>query len=374
MSIEDRDWYREDYKEKECRYGSDFSAHNPSERKNGQVASGNASNAFVLVPGSCTRCGNTFQVRVLKNVTKSYGYTCPRCGQRMTVTDKHQRNAAKRANGKRILSKFASAFLNLFASLSCLLSLYAGLVIEREQMPGSPWPTLVTSALCWVLTAVIRNMNKQESQKFIRSLSIFLCTLSAFVASGFTLFFAVRLFIEAYNTSPAQTTMPIFDTVGIPYLSWDNFIVFIVIASIVLSVLYGVIVPNYRRIQAKKKIRSLVESKTSMTPQEFMRLRSNYNLSSELDCPGIYVLHNRDKNKNYVGQSIRVLTRINQHFTGHGGNGDVYADYKYHDRFEIRIVKFEGSGYSTLNEMERQAIDAYDAYTRGYNKTRGNRD
>ena len=110
-----------------------------------------------------------------------------------------------------------------------------------------------------------------------------------------------------------------------------------------------------------------------MTPQQFMQLRSNYRLSAQLDCPGIYILNNRDKNKNYVGQSVRVLTRVSQHFTGHGGNGDVYADYKYHDRFEIHIVKFEGSGYSTLNEMERQAIDAYDAYTKGYNKTRGNR-
>lgn len=366
MSIEDRDWYREDYKEKERRYGSDFSAHNPSERKTGQFASDNTSNAFVLVPGSCTRCGNTFQVRVLKNVTKNYGYTCPRCGQRMTVTGKHQKNAAKRANGKRILGKLASAFLNLFASLSCLLSLYAALVIEREQMPGSLWPTLVTSVLCWVLTAVIRNTNKQEDRNIIRSLSIFLCTFSAFVASGFTLFFAVRLFIEAYNTSPAQTTMPIFDTVGIPHLSWDDFLVILVIASIV--------VPIYRSYQAKKKIRSLVESKISMTPQEFMRLRSNYNLSSQLDCPGVYVLYNRDKNKYYVGQSQHVLTRVNQHFTGHGGNGDVYADYKYHDYFEIRIVKFAGSGFRTLNEMERQTIAAYHAYSRGYNKTRGNRD
>ena len=227
MSIEDRDWYREDYKEKERRYGSDFSAHNPSERKNGQVASDNTSNAFVLVPGSCTRCGNTFQVRVLKNVTKNYGYTCPRCGQRMTVTGKHQKNAAKRANGKRILGKLASVFLNLFASSSCLLSLYAALVIEREQIPGSPWPTLVTAALCWGLTAVIRNTNKREGRNIICRPSISICTLSAIVASGFTFFFMVMLFIEGYKASSEQTTVPIYETVGIPYLSWDNFIVFL---------------------------------------------------------------------------------------------------------------------------------------------------
>ena len=110
-----------------------------------------------------------------------------------------------------------------------------------------------------------------------------------------------------------------------------------------------------------------------MTAQQFMRLKSNQVFPAYLNVPGIYILHNVHKNKNYVGQSLHVLTRINQHFTGNGGNADVYADFKYHDRFEITIVKFEGSGYSTLNEMEREAIYAYNAYTKGYNKTRGNK-
>lgn len=364
MSIEDRDWYREEYREKERRYGSDFNLHDSSERKT--IPFFNDKNKFVLVPSRCFRCGNTFQVRVLKNAAKSYSYTCPRCGQKVTVTGNHQTNTAKRAGRKQALGKLVFAFLNLFASLSCLVSLYAGLMIEREQMHGNPWPTLVTSALCWVLTAVIRNTNKQDGRNIIRRFSIFICTLSAIVASGFTFFFVAKLFIEVYRASPAQATMPAFETVRIPRLSWD--------ALIVLSVIAGIVVPIYGRYQAKKEIQSLVESKTSMTPQQLMRLKRSYGISSQFDCPGIYVLHNRDKNKNYVGQSIHVLTRASQHFTGHGGNGDVYADYKYHDHFEIRIVKFEGSGYSSLNEMERLAINAYDAYTRGYNKTRGNRD
>ena len=74
----------------------------------------------------------------------------------------------------------------------------------------------------------------------------------------------------------------------------------------------------------------------------------------------------------YVGQAASVLWRINQHLTGHG-NGDVYADYKYGDRFVITSIRLRGSGFASLNELERHAIAAYKADSDGYNKTRGNR-
>ena len=196
---------------------------------------------------------------------------------------------------------------------------------------------------------MVYNNNKRKHRGFICNLSLAVCLLSALAASGIASFLTVRLFIGAYATGITQSEMPVFNPITMPRISSNTLII------LFLAACAGI--PIYRNYQAKKKIRSLVESKTSMTPQQFMQLRSNYRLSAQLDCPGIYILN----------------TRVSQHFTGHGGNGDVYADYKYHDRFEIHIVKFEGSGYSTLNEMERQAIDAYDAYTKGYNKTRGNR-
>lgn len=37
------------------------------------------------------------------------------------------------------------------------------------------------------------------------------------------------------------------------------------------------------------------------------------------------------------------------------------------------MIALENSGFSTLNELERNAIMTYDAYSHGYNKTRGNR-
>lgn len=74
----------------------------------------------------------------------------------------------------------------------------------------------------------------------------------------------------------------------------------------------------------------------------------------------------------YVGQGKKVFQRVNNHFTGHG-NGDVYADYKYGDKFTIKMIALENSGFTTLNELERNTIAPYDAYAKGYNKTRGNR-
>ena len=55
------------------------------------------------------------------------------------------------------------------------------------------------------------------------------------------------------------------------------------------------------------------------------------------------------------------------------GNDDVYVDYKYGDYFTIRMVALENSGFNSLNELEKNAIAKYNAYSRGYNKTRGNR-
>jgi hypothetical protein len=37
------------------------------------------------------------------------------------------------------------------------------------------------------------------------------------------------------------------------------------------------------------------------------------------------------------------------------------------------MIALKGSGYHTLDDLERTAIEATGAYERGYNKTRGNR-
>lgn len=61
------------------------------------------------------------------------------------------------------------------------------------------------------------------------------------------------------------------------------------------------------------------------------------------------------------------MKRVNDHLTGHGCR-DVYRDYKNGDKFYIHTIPFKGSGYRSLNALERDNIAKYSGYTRGYNK------
>lgn len=117
------------------------------------------------------------------------------------------------------------------------------------------------------------------------------------------------------------------------------------------------------------RVRSLVGGE-AISADEFLAARPA--LLAQGDFTGIYVLHNRTQDSYYVGQSTRVVGRVSAHLTGHG-NGDVYADYAYGDEFEVSVVSLAASGYESLDALERDAIDAYGAYERGYNRTRGNR-
>ncbi len=116
------------------------------------------------------------------------------------------------------------------------------------------------------------------------------------------------------------------------------------------------------------RVRGLLKGEGA-SPREFLSARDA--LLRNGDFTGIYVIHNATKDMNYVGQSVRVVGRVTQHFTGHG-NGDVYADYKYGDDFTINVVSLFESGYESLDALERDAIRAYAAYDCGYNRTRGN--
>lgn len=150
---------------------------------------------------------------------------------------------------------------------------------------------------------------------------------------------------------------------------------FIVIVFIILMFIF--------QVRQQKKIREqifgLANNTLELTTKEFLEMRNksfggkgralysnNYNFA------GVYILHNKSKDLYYVGQGKQVLNRVNNHFTGKG-NGDVYADYKYGDYWTIKMIALEKSGFNTLNELERYAIETYDAYKRGYNKTRGNK-
>ena len=148
---------------------------------------------------------------------------------------------------------------------------------------------------------------------------------------------------------------------------------------VVLLLIACVLIRIVRTAVIKGKINKLADNALEVTPEEFFRIRNSSNggrgkkhISTKYDFTGIYILFNHTKNMYYVGQGKKVFQRVNNHFTGHG-NGDIYADYKYGDSFTIKMIALENSGFSTLNELERNAIMTYDAYSHGYNKTRGNR-
>lgn len=154
-----------------------------------------------------------------------------------------------------------------------------------------------------------------------------------------------------------------------------GFLVFIgfIIALPVLIVWAFDFIPRYNATQRIKKIsESFVELPVREQTQSAYRRRNNSVYNARYGFTGVYILYNTSKNKYYVGQSVNVFRRINQHFTGHGNTG-VYYDYLAGDKFMVKAIPLIESGYTSLNSLERDTIAAYNAYYKGYNGTRGNR-
>lgn len=155
---------------------------------------------------------------------------------------------------------------------------------------------------------------------------------------------------------------------------------FVIMIILCLALIIGIIVyTEKQKAKIREQIQGLANNTLEMTVEEFFEMRKksfggrgrpSYALTQNF--MGVYILYNKTKNMYYVGQGKEVLNRVNSHFTGKG-NGDVYADYKYGDYFTIKMIALDKSGYTSLNELERNTIMTYDAFASGYNKTRGNR-
>ena len=126
-----------------------------------------------------------------------------------------------------------------------------------------------------------------------------------------------------------------------------------------------------KKIQFNHELQETFNNSKTLTPQEFFKLRENaikMGGQSKYDRSGVYVLFNKSSSMYYVGQSVNLLKRVNNHFTGKG-NGDVYADYKYGSEFEITLIP---CSQQDLNKIERHYIEIFNAYGKGYNKNKGN--
>lgn len=146
--------------------------------------------------------------------------------------------------------------------------------------------------------------------------------------------------------------------------------IYIIIISIIIIIILLSLAFLFTK-RKKKDIKDLFNLK-EYSVEEFFAFRKSYlKRFRNVRISGVYILYNRNKNIYYVGQGSDVINRINMHFVGHG-NGDIYADYVNKDIFDIKFIFLDESGCSSLDELERMYIRAYNAKEIGYNKTRGN--
>lgn len=92
---------------------------------------------------------------------------------------------------------------------------------------------------------------------------------------------------------------------------------------------------------------------------------------------GVYVIHNKEKDKYYVGQSKDVMKRIRQHFNGTIPKNSIFAEDYYTSQmknrdniFELKIIRCETK--DELDSLEKKLIYEYDSWNNGYNRTSGN--
>lgn len=187
---------------------------------------------------------------------------------------------------------------------------------------------------------------------------VYWCWLASFL--GLMLFYSYCIFPKTLQRS--LHTKPEIDFM-------TSMIWYLFVPMVVIGVLY-VLLDRYAKKLDRRELDERVRGAAGklLTPEYFLDHRSTLKKD---DFTGVYVLHNVTKDLYYVGQGVRVYERLTQHFMGHG-NADVYADWKYGDRFEIKVIPLASSGYQSLNDLEREAIASYDAYEKGYNRTRGN--
>ncbi len=165
------------------------------------------------------------------------------------------------------------------------------------------------------------------------------------------------------------------------FLETSNDMIFLyaIFAISVIVIIAALIIRIVEENRLKKMIDDLANNALILTPEQFMEMRKKSfggrgrpSYVGQFNFPGVYILYNKTKEMYYVGQGKQVLNRVNAHFSGKG-NGDVYADYKYGDAFTIQMIGLEESGFDSLNQLERFVILRYNAFSKGYNRTRGNR-
>lgn len=137
-------------------------------------------------------------------------------------------------------------------------------------------------------------------------------------------------------------------------------------AAVCLAILIGrALTPLPRRMEAR------IRRKKYISQEAFLESWRK----SKKDYPGCYIILIYDKrfilqpmhySDIYVGQSVRVRSRVFSHLRGHG-NGDVYYGRKSGCRIYVLITR---CSRKRLNRAEKELI-AYFHATKSLNMTRG---
>jgi hypothetical protein len=139
----------------------------------------------------------------------------------------------------------------------------------------------------------------------------------------------------------------------------------------------------------RKDLDTLRKKTKNFTPKELIELKNkNVRESQGIEnSAGIYIIHNRVKDIYYVGKSEGLFDRAYKHFVTNPAENmarykdtvsfnlpEIYDDNRIGDKFNISLIPLGDTSFSTIDELERNAISAYNASVEygGYNRTHGN--
>lgn len=115
---------------------------------------------------------------------------------------------------------------------------------------------------------------------------------------------------------------------------------------------------------------SIMRTKDAIKAEEFFALERKLKREG-YKTAGVYIFHNLNDGRHYVGQSVDLMRRVREHLRGRGNPG-IHQSMRVGDKFTIEFIKLSESGFHNLDNLEKHYIRKYDSFRRGYNKTRGN--
>lgn len=154
------------------------------------------------------------------------------------------------------------------------------------------------------------------------------------------------------------------------------------LVDITIYIILIYLTARYSTLFLYRQIKWLFTDKEKLIQREKMRFENTfyaqdfYKLEKSLiqkgfKTEGVYIFTNIRNGKKYVGQSVDLMRRLNEHLSGRG-NQDVHEDMSFGDEFTIKLIRLDDTSFRDLDKLEKHYITKTNSYYKGYNKTRGN--